>query len=374
MRAKLQCVLVAACLLVAADIHGQAAAEASTRPRLIITSDFPPIDVIPGGAGYGPAEKRSDPDDIQSMVRLLLYANDLEIEGLIASSGTVANIANKQNILDILDLYDQVDENLRRHDPRYPSADRLRAVTWQGRSGTYAGPVEDVIGQGRDTEASEAIIRIVDLPDSRPVWIGIWGGPADVAQAIWKVRQTRGPHDFERFLGKLRLFMIGFGDRPGQDGTGQWLLDTFPGLFIIVSQVTYEGMFAQQSPLGNLEWLNTHIREGRGPLGAVYPRCAWDPGSPGMKEGDTPSFLHLVSALRGLNDPEKPDQEGWGGQYVQRDPARLHWYDGPGAASVRKWLPDIQADFARRATWMLPTHDSAPEAVGHSTTHQSPGD
>jgi hypothetical protein len=58
--------------------------------------------------------------------------------------------------------------------------------------------------------------------------------------------------------------------------------------------------------------------------------------------------------VRGLNDPEKPDQEGWGGQYVRRDPARLHWYDGPGAESVRKWLPDIQADFAKRAEWMLP--------------------
>ena len=38
-----------------------------------------------------------------------------------ASAGTFANVANKKNVLDILDLYDRVDENLRRHDPRYPS-------------------------------------------------------------------------------------------------------------------------------------------------------------------------------------------------------------------------------------------------------------
>ena len=63
--------------------------------RVIISSDFPPLDVIPGGAGYGPAEKRSDPDDIQSMVRFLLYANEFDMEGLIASSGTFANVANK---------------------------------------------------------------------------------------------------------------------------------------------------------------------------------------------------------------------------------------------------------------------------------------
>jgi hypothetical protein len=70
-----------------------------------------------------------------------------------------------------------------------------------------------------------------------------------------------------------------------------------------------------------------------------------------MQEGDTPSFLYLVSAMRGMNDPEKPDQESWGGQYLQRDPARKHWYDGPGASSVSKWLPDMQKDFAARMDW-----------------------
>ena len=84
-------------------------------------SDFPPLDVIPVKAPYGPPEKLSDPDDIQSMVRLLLYTNDLEVEGLIASAGTRANIARKQNILDLLNIYDQVDENLRKHDQRYPN-------------------------------------------------------------------------------------------------------------------------------------------------------------------------------------------------------------------------------------------------------------
>lgn len=326
----------------------------SQQPRVLVLTDFPPLDVIPGGAGHGAPEKRSDPDDIQSMVRFLLYTNEFEVEGLIASSGTFANIANKRNLLDIIDRYGLVEANLRRRDARYPTAERLRGLCWQGRSGTWGKPVDEIVGEARDTEASEAIIRIVDEPDPRPVWVGVWGGPADLAQALWKVRQTRTPEELRRFLGKLRIFMIGLGSRTGQDGSGQWMLDTFPELFIIVSQKTYGGMFAQGSPLGNLAWLDTHVRKGHGPLGAVYPRSGYDPDSPGMQEGDTPSFLHLISALRGLNDPERPDQEGWGGQYVKRDPSRNHWYDGPGAESVRKWLPDIQADFARRADWMLP--------------------
>jgi hypothetical protein len=317
-------------------------------------SDFPPLDVIPGGAGHGPAEKRSDPDDVQSMVRFLLYVNDFDVEGLVASSGTFANIAKRQNLLDILELYDKVDKNLRRHDPRYPTARELRSVTWQGRSGSWGKPANEILGEGKDSEASEAIIKVIDRPDPRPVWVCVWGGPQEVAQAIWKVQNTRSPAELEIFLGKLRIFMIGLGDKPGQDGSGQWLLDNFPSLFIIVSQKTYGGMFAQQSPIGNLEWLNTHIRKGHGPLGEVYPRSGYYPDSPGQQEGDSPSFLHLVSAVRGMNDPEKPDQESWGGQYKQPDRAKNHWFDGPGAKSVSKWLPEIQEDFAIRADWMLP--------------------
>jgi hypothetical protein len=327
--------------------------SALAKPRVIILSDFPPLDVIPGGANQGPAEKRSDPDDVQSMVRFLVYANEFNVEGLVASAGTFANIARKQNILDILNLYDQVDENLKKHDSRYPTADQLRAVTGQGRDKTWGKPADEIIGEGRDSEASEAIIKIVDCPDPRPVWVCVWGGPADVAQAIWKVQKTRSAAELERFLSKLRIYMIGLGNKPGQDGSGQWMLDNFPSLFVIVSQKTYGGMFAQKSPIGNLDWLNANIREGHGPLGAVYPRSGFNPNSPGMQEGDTPSFLYLVSAMRGMNDPEQPDQESWGGQYVQRDPAKKHWYDGPGAKSVSKWLPDMQKDFAARMDWCV---------------------
>ncbi|MGC8989176.1 MAG: nucleoside hydrolase-like domain-containing protein, partial [Verrucomicrobiia bacterium] len=76
----------------------------SPPPRVIISTDFPPLDVIPvkGVKKGDPPEKCSDPDDVQSMVRFLLYANEFDVEGLIASAGTFANVARKQNILDIL--------------------------------------------------------------------------------------------------------------------------------------------------------------------------------------------------------------------------------------------------------------------------------
>jgi threonine dehydrogenase-like Zn-dependent dehydrogenase len=71
------------------------------------------------------------------------------VEGLVASAGTLANIAKKQNVLDILNLYDRVDENLRRHDPRYPTADQLRRATWEGHSGAYGKPAKEILGEGQ---------------------------------------------------------------------------------------------------------------------------------------------------------------------------------------------------------------------------------
>lgn len=336
---------------------------ASARPRVIISTDFPPLDVIPvrGARPGDPPEKCSDPDDVQSMVRLLLYANELEVEGLVASAGTFANVARKQNILDILSRYAQIHASLRRHDPLYPAPAQLRAVTWQGRDGSWgttnvgttAKPLEQILGDGKDSEASEAIIRVVNRPDPRPVWVCVWGGSRELAQAIWKVRATRTPAELDRFLGKLRVFLI-----VSQDSTTPWLLDSFPKLFVILSEKNYMGMFWNMRDadpkLADLAWINTHLRQGHGPLGAAYPSSGWDPKYPGVQEGDSPSFLHLVSAVRGMNDPEKPDQPSWGGQFVRPDPAKNHWFDAPpGTQTVSRWRAQVQEDFARRANWMV---------------------
>lgn len=323
------------------------------RPRVVVLTDFPPLDTIPGGAGYGPPNKRSDTDDLQSMVRFLLYTNDFEVEGLVASSGTFANIASKQNILDMLALYGQVLPNLRRHDKRYPTAARLRSVTWQGASGSYGRPAAQLIGQGKDSEASEKIIGLLDKPDPRPIWFCVWGGPCDLAQALWKIKETRTPSEAERLLAKVRIYLIGL-----QDGTGQWLLDTFPKLFVIVSKGNYMGMFnnarGAKTEISDIAWVNEHVRTGHGPLGAAYPKSGFYPETPGVWEGDSPSFLYLVSATRGLNDPEKPEQPSWGGQFLRVDPARNHWTDAPaGAESVWRWREQCQKDFALRMDWCI---------------------
>lgn len=326
----------------------------SPRLRVVVMSDFPPVDVIPGGMGFGAPEKRSDSDDMQSMVRFLLYSNEFDVEGLVATSATFANKANKQNILDILYLYEAVQENLRSHDIRYPLAVDLRQVTWQGNSGTWGKSVSEIIGEGKDSEASERIIALLEEPDERPVWFCVWGGSCDLAQALWKIKKTKKQSEAERLINKVRIYLIGL-----QDGSGQWLLDTFPKLFTIVSKQNHMGMFwnaiGADASLADLNWVNRNIRKGHGMLGAIYPESGFYPENPGVWEGDSPSFLYLVSDALGISCAEKPYLPSWGGEFVQPDSSKNHWFDAPsGGKSVYKWRKQFQEDFAKRADWMLP--------------------
>ncbi len=325
-------------------------------------TDFPPLDVIPVRAPPGGrADQRSDPDDVQSMVRFILYANEFDIEALIATSGTFANVARKQNIVDFLKVYGHAYPALAKHDRRYPKPDKLVEKTWEGLSGAWGSPtvggsyrpLAEILGKEKDTEASEAIIRAVDSKDPRPVWICFWGGSREAAQALWKVRQTRKPAEVDRFVNKLRLFLIA-----KQDSTADWLLDNFPNLFTIVSEKSYMGMFwnmvGADPKLADLDWIEENIRKDHGPLGALYPMSGWDPAYPGQQEGDTPSFLYLLSSIRGISNAEDPSQHSWGGQFVQPDKTKRHWFDNSeGVGSVTRWRSQVQADFKKRLDLLL---------------------
>jgi hypothetical protein len=312
------------------------------RPRVVMSSDMPPTNVVMRGA---PKEQCSDPDDMQSIVRFLLYANEFDIEAMVVSSGTFANVAKKENLYGVLERYEKVYPNLIKHDKRYPTADKLRSLTVQGLSGTWGKSVDNNIGEGKDSEASEQIIKIVDKPDPRPVWFCVWGDCSNIAQAIWKVQKTRSAAELQKFLSKIRIHQIAH-----QDDTIDWMMKNFPDLFIVYSKATYQGMFGSSDPISNLAWVNENVRENHGPLGAVYPPAGM--GCSGVCEGDSPSFLILVSAIRGVSNPEDPTQPSWGGQF-KRDGETKHYVDGPGRQSVSKYRPDYQAEFKERAGWMV---------------------
>lgn len=313
------------------------------KSRLIVTTDI-------GG----------DPDDQQSMVRLLVYANDFDLEGLIASaSGTPgelnADTIKPQLIEEMVSAYGKVYDNLVKHDPDYPEPTYLRGLIKQGnpRRG-----VENV-GEGHDTEGSDWIIEMADKADSRPLNISIWGGSTDLAQAIWRVENDRTPEEFTQFVNKLRVYSI-----HNQDNTGEWINENYPELFYVLSRSypgkdkrtgNFRGMYmGGDESLTSRKWVEENVKTDHGPLGSLYPMKTWTAPNPHgvLKEGDTPSFFYFL--YTGLNDPAHPEWGSWGGRFVKtngnlyRDLVPDQHEAGSARSTVWRWRPYFQNDFAAR--------------------------
>jgi hypothetical protein len=165
------------------------------------------------------------------MVRQLVCANEFDIEGLIVSTGCWKKTQSNTDMLDkILDAYAEVYDNLIVHAEGYPTPEYLKSISVMGQTGYGMGDV----GTGKDSPGSELIIASVDKDDPRPVWVMGWGGMNNIAQAIWKVHETRSPEELEKFLSKLRLF-----DILGQDDAGAWIAKNFPEVFYIRATGVY---------------------------------------------------------------------------------------------------------------------------------------
>ncbi len=274
-----------------------AAEPPQTKPRLLVLTDI-------GG----------DPDDQQSLVRLMLYANEFEIEGLIASaSGTPGElkkaITQPQLIREIVRAYGQVYGNLSHHAAGYPTSEELlkRIKSGNPQRGRLA------IGADHDTEGSRWITRMADRPDPRPLNIAIWGGQTDLAQALWRVREDRGQTGLRAFWKKIRVY-----DIANQDGIADWMQKEFftPETHYILSkarggqdkrEAAFRGMYlGGDESLVSRDWMETNIRNDHGPLGKLYPPRTWTAPNPhsAIKEGDTPSWFYFLP--NGLSDPDHP--------------------------------------------------------------------
>jgi hypothetical protein len=355
-----------ALLLLSANPAPATPAPPAERPRVIVLSDI-----------------GNEPDDSESFVRFLLYADSFDVEGIVATtSASQRDKVQPQLLRDRIDGYEKVRPNLLRHSAGYPTANALRAVLRAGQPNFgMAG-----VGKGKDSEASRLIVAAVDRAEKRPVWVLVWGGAVDLAQALWHVRATRSPAQVEAFLSKLRVYSIS-----DQDDAGPWARRSFPSLFWIASihgwtqynVSTWAGISSdrrnpEQWPDRDMvgdPWLETHIR--RGPLGALYPLPEF------IMEGDTPSFLHLLP--NGLNVPERPDYGGWGGRYMRAIPGEGLFSDvkdsfvrdgrvwSGNQATVYRWRAAFQNDFAARMAWSVDAKaNHAPVVVAQGVAGLAP--
>src|SRR5262245_33295256 len=154
----------------------------------------------------------NEPDDQMSMVRFLVYANQYDVEGLIASTSTwMRNKVRPDVINSVLDSYSQVQPNLSKHERGFPSADVLRKVVVSGQPGFGMAAV----GEGRQSAGANLIIAAAERSDPRPLWVLAWGGANTLAQALLQAKTTRTPQQLDALVSKLRVYAISDQDDAG---------------------------------------------------------------------------------------------------------------------------------------------------------------
>lgn len=154
------------------------------------------------------------------------------------------------------------------------------------------------------SEGAQLLLERILAPDSRPLWIPVWGGTNVLASVLFKIRDRP---DAAQIRSKLRIYTIS-----DQDDTGAWIRQQWPDLFYICSVhgwnqyhsaawlgISGDGPGEEGGPdksIVSKEWLKEHVQIG--PLGAKYPDVMY------IMEGDTPTFLYLIQ--NGLGSPENP--------------------------------------------------------------------
>ena len=316
----------------------------------------------------------NEPDDEESMVRFLVYANEYDVEGLVATTSTHLRQRTREDLIRRqIDAYGQIRDNLAKHAEGFPTTGQLLKVTATGQP-SYG---MEAVGEGKSTAGSKLLLAAADKDDERPLWVSVWGGANTLAQALWDARRDRSDDDLAKLVAKLRVYTIS-----DQDDAGRWLRLEFPGLFYIVSpsstdwreyyQATWTGIAGDRhyknAPFVDFElvdnpWLEENVIKNHGPLGALYPKLEY------IMEGDTPSFLGLIQ--NGLGWPESPAYGGWGGRYsLYQSYAETHpiWTDNlynrdtievdgkphtSNQATIWRWRKHFQHDFAVRMDWCV---------------------
>ncbi|KAJ1325943.1 DUF1593 domain-containing protein [Microdochium nivale] len=333
----------------------------NSRPRVFVVSDI-----------------SNEPDDAQSLVRLLLYANELDIRGLVAcTSCWMRTKVHPEDMQAIVRAYAKVVDNLNAHvhpDNQYPPAAHLESLIKPG------PPVYGRAALAEGYPLSEGAQLLVAAADEtsctpeNPLWVLSWGGVNVLAQALQHIHATRTAAEAQKFRARLRVYTIS-----DQDDCGHWIRINFPDLLYICSVhawgeygcATWTGISGDllmksldaggpDTSLVTRDWLSANIQKVGSPLGEVYPDASF------IMEGDTPTFLYLIP--NGLGVPEQPSWGSWGGRYglVDLGGSAKHYADvkdavtgkdgemhRSGQATIWRWREAYQGDFAARMQWTL---------------------
>jgi hypothetical protein len=273
-----------------------------------------------------------DPDDIQSLYRLLHYSDILNIKGIVSTP--CSQIENHP--WDTIPHDRLIKEWIMRVDldhlrsKGYPDLMQEKEVLEVVRLGSPRPSPPTPQGS---SEGSDFIIELArQYSKENPLWVLVWGSITTVAQAL---------HDDPSIAPNIRLYYISSSntqhDSLSRNFVYDFMVNTYPELWWIENGVlpkwkheTFRGMYLggeQSGEWGNITFIEQNIR-GRGTTrngtfkelsGDAFPVASWPQGT--LKEGDSPSILYLLSPkLAGVGNIDDPTMESWGGQFRKADP------------------------------------------------------
>ena len=289
--------------------------ESSNKRRVFVLSDI-------GG---------SDPDDIQSAIHMLTYADTFTLEGFIASTPR----GNISAIHEVINAYEK-DYQTSEHLAEYPTPAHLRSVVRQGATQT---------GVFNQNEGTKLLIERARAKSSSKLNVIVWGSLTDVATALQVAPDIAD---------KINVISLGAWNTR-QDRKAHSVLWNMRSVITWTDiNTTFRAMYKGWPLNDNKSWVNTHIRP-RGALGKLFydKSVHIDTGSHSIKMGDTPTFFIAL-----LCNPENPTEAScWGGQYRNKYAEFPKYFtditgqviDGyAGGGTINRHRGAFLADFANR--------------------------
>lgn len=343
-------------------------------------------------------------DDQDSFMRLMLYANEMDIAGIIMTSsqyhyagGTMQDGSvvepyrwtGTQWIYDVLDRYEEVYPNLCENADGYPEPGYLKSIT-------KIGNIKNIGDMEESTEGSDFLKDILLDNDERTLYIQTWGGTNTTARALYDIEQQykdtpQWEEIYNKICDKAVIYIILSQDDTFED----YIAVNWPDINIIHDRGTfwrfaYMWKRVDESLTTRLQgsWNYENIKTGHGPLLDGYHLMGDGTMLPGeldneqrgsedylinnpqynrydfISEGDSPSFFYLLDT--GLRSMEDPTYGGWGGRFgIDTDGAYRNIvsdvFNGEedSTYTLTRWFDDIQDDFAARADWCVESYENA---------------
>ena len=277
---------------------------------------------------YDPSKPRivitCDPelDDNNSLIRFLLYSNDLEVEGLIYASsgfhwkgdgkGTKWYVPGREYarfgldtcpceswrwakdehfIHDAVEAYAKVYPNLKVHNPNYPVPDVLKSKISYGNI-EFDGDIS------KDSPGSDLIKSLMLDDKPGPLFITAWGGQSTIARALKSIQeQYENTTQWEAIKKKIsrKVVLLPSGDQ--DDTYAKYIKPNWPDIdyrqFTGGPNYGYGAQLrakSEDSIYMTASWMKENISD-RGPLGALYR--VWGDGKQ-MVKGDKLDYFGIT--------------------------------------------------------------------------------